>query len=179
MKGVVFTEFVEMVESRFSPETADMLLDECDLPSGGVYTAVGTYDHTELVSMVVRLSEHSGIAVPDLVRTFGQHMFGRFQAGYPQFFDGSSNALDFLAGIENVIHKEVLKLYPDAQLPRFDLERPDADTLIMTYRSERHLGDLAEGLIQQCITHFGESIAMERHDLDAPGQPVRFQLKRS
>ena len=54
MKGIVFTEFLEMVEQRFSPEIADRLIDESDLPSGGIYTAVGTYEHTEIVTYVSR-----------------------------------------------------------------------------------------------------------------------------
>ena len=38
MKGVVFTEFLEMVEDIFSPDIADQIVEEADLPSGGVYT---------------------------------------------------------------------------------------------------------------------------------------------
>ena len=45
MKGVIFTEFLEMVESHFSPEMADRIITAARLPSGGAYTAVGTYDH--------------------------------------------------------------------------------------------------------------------------------------
>ena len=47
MKGVVFTEFIEMVEDKFSADIADQIIEEADLPSGGVYTSVGTYDHAE------------------------------------------------------------------------------------------------------------------------------------
>lgn len=47
MKGIIFTEFLEMVEDRFSPEIADRIIEASDLPSRGVYTAVGTYDHTD------------------------------------------------------------------------------------------------------------------------------------
>ena len=52
MKGIVFTEFLEMVEDRFSLDMVDDLIDDCDLPSGGVYTAVGTYSHEEIVALV-------------------------------------------------------------------------------------------------------------------------------
>jgi hypothetical protein len=179
MKGIIFTEFLEMVEARFSPETADRLIDESDLPSGGVYTSVGTYDHKEIVSMVVKLSEMSGLPVPVLINAFGHYLFGRFHTLYPVFFAGTSSALDLLERIEDVIHVEVRKLYPDAELPKFDIQRVDADTLIMTYRSERHLGDLAEGLIEQCIQHFGEPLAVIRENLDRPDQPVRFIVKKT
>ncbi|MCP4964259.1 MAG: hypothetical protein GY926_03390 [bacterium] len=67
MKGVVFTEFVEMVEEKFSPEIAERIIESSDLPSQGIYTAVGTYGHTEMLQLVTRLSEETGIEVPDLV----------------------------------------------------------------------------------------------------------------
>ncbi len=179
MKGIVFTEFIEMVEQKFSTSVANRLLDESDLPSGGAYTAVGTYDHQELVSMVVKLSEISGLPVPVLIKAFGNYLFGRFHTLYPAFFKGVTSALDFLARIEDIIHAEVLKLYPDAQLPRFEITRPDSNTVIMTYHSERHFGDLAEGLIEACIEHFGDPVSLTRENLTEPGQPVRFTLRKT
>jgi PleD family two-component response regulator len=40
MKGIVFTEFLEMVENRFSEHTVDQLIEQVDLPSKGIYTSV-------------------------------------------------------------------------------------------------------------------------------------------
>lgn len=165
-----------MVETKFSPELADELIDSCELPSGGAYTAVGTYDHSEMATLITRLSELIETPVPQCIHTFGVYLFDQFHLKFPSFFDGHRCALTFLEGIEDVIHVEVKKLYPDAQLPRFDIERPDANTLIMTYRSERHLGDLAHGLIEQSIRHFKQNIELTREDLEDPDSPVRFTL---
>ena len=179
MKGIVFTEFIEMVEQKFSTSVANRLLDESDLPSGGAYTAVGTYDHQELVSMVVKLSEISGLPIPVLIKAFGIYLFGRFYALYPAFFEGVTSAPDFLTRVEDIIHVEVLKLYPDAELPHFEIACPDSNTVIMTYRSERHFGDLAEGLIEACIEHFGNPLSLARENLTEPGQPVRFTIRKT
>jgi hypothetical protein len=176
MKGIVFTEFIEMVENSFSAEIADRIIDESDLPSGGVYTAVGTYSHHEMVSMVVKLSEITEMPIPALIKAFGQYLFGRFHTFYPVFFEGINSSLDFLSRIEDVIHVEVKKLYPDAQLPKFDIERPEPNKLLMTYRSDRHFGDLAEGLIDSCVKHFGDTVTIQRENLDATGATVRFTL---
>lgn len=178
MKGIVFTEFIEMVEQAFSPDLADRMVDESDLPSGGAYTAVGTYEHQEMVSMVTKLSELTGVPAPVLIKAFGKHLFGRFHRLYPGFFAVAESAIGFLAHIEDIIHAEVRKLYPDAELPRFDVARPDGDTLVLTYHSERHLGDLAEGLIEACIAHFADPLNLTREDLAEPGQPIRFTLRR-
>ena len=96
MKGVVFSEFIEMVEDKFSPEIADRIIAQADLPSGGAYTTVGTYDHAEILSLVTCLSEETKIAPNDLVLTFGRYMFSRFHAVHPAFFTGLNSAFDFL-----------------------------------------------------------------------------------
>ncbi|MFB1486361.1 MULTISPECIES: heme NO-binding domain-containing protein [unclassified Thiocapsa] len=179
MKGVVFVEFLEMVEAEFSPEMADDIIDACDLPSGGAYTSVGTYSHREMVALVGALSERTGTPAPDLIRAFGEFLFERFHVHHAELFDGIGNSLDFLERIEDVIHVQVRKLYPNAELPRFEIDRPDRDHLSMLYRSDRHMGDLAEGLIRQCIAHYGTPVAIARYDLDDKGGHVRFELSRT
>jgi len=179
MKGMVFTEFLEMVESRMGAEMVDDIIDDANLPHGGAFTAVGTYPHEEMVALVVALSQRSGVAVPDLLRVFGEHLFGRFVVGYPRFFNGVTDAFAFLAGIEDIIHAEVLKLYPDAQLPRFTVLHHSAQRLELVYDSNRHFQDLAEGLMRGCVAHFGGGIQIARETLDDGGtQRERFVLTR-
>ena len=178
MKGIVFSEFMEMVEGHFGYEMADQIVVPEQLPSGGVYTAVGAYDHKEMVTLVSNLSTHSGTPVPDLLYAFGKHLFERFTVGYPVFFERVSDAFDFLYGIEDHIHVEVKKLYPDAELPRFTVERPSKDHLIMVYHSSRGMADLALGLITGCIEYFKEDIQVEREDLNG-SHHSRFTLYRN
>jgi len=179
MKGVVFTEFLEMVESSFSPVIADRIVEQSDLPSGGAYTAVGTYHHDEMVSLVGQLSSETGTPVPDLLQGFGRYLFGRFVTGYPMFFEGQTSSLDFLCTVHDHIHTEVRKLYSDAELPSLEHERPEPNRLVVNYRSSRGLADLAEGLIRACIDHFKEAITLSREDLSG-GQNthVRFVLEQ-
>ena len=179
MKGVVFTEFLEMVEDKFSPQVADRIIEQSVLPSGGSYTAIGTYDHNELLQLVTRLSAESGIAVPDLVRAFGKHLFGRFVQGYPVFFTGITSAFDFLQRVEGFIHVEVRKLYPDAELPSIQCHLKGPDELTMIYRSSRPLAHFGEGLIMGCIEHFGDGIAVQVEDLsNGQWNAARFTLTR-
>ena len=162
MKGIVFTEFLDMVETTISADMVDDVIEAARVPSGGAYTAVGTYDHKEMVSLVGALSEFSGNPVPALLHQFGRHLFGRFVVLYPVFFEGVENALEFLARVEGVIHEEVLKLYPDAELPRFEARWTGPGALTLVYRSPRHMGDLAHGLIEGCVAHFGDPVAIHR-----------------
>lgn len=180
MKGMVFTEFLEMVEDKFGLEVADRIINDSHLPSRGVYTAVGTYPHSEMYTLVGNLSKVSGISVPDLLKVYGEHLFTRFAVGYARFFEGINSTFDFLSQIENYIHVEVLKLYPDAELPRFEVSSHTPEKLELIYTSERKLSDFAFGLISGCLKHFREEdrITLNMKMLKEDGSVVMFILQR-
>lgn len=179
MKGIIFTEFLEMVEGRWGFGMVDRIIDGAARSHDGAYVATGTYDHAELVAMVVRLSEATGVAVPELVRAFGEHLFTRFATSYGVFFDGVTDAMTFLDQVHDVIHVEVRKLYPDAELPSILCERSDDGGMDVHSRSTRAFGDLAEGLIVGCIRHFEDDLSMQRDDQTCDsGSHVVFRLQR-
>ena len=177
MRGIVFTEFLDLVEDKFSAEMVDTIIESSDLPSNGTYTSLGTYDHEEMIQLVSNLSKETDIPIPALIHTFGEHLFTQFNTGFPVFFEGITHAFDFLKNLEDYIHVEVRKLYPDAELPRFEYQTPSDDQLVMIYTSSRPFGDLAEGLISGCIKHFGKPIDLKRENLEANGiTKIRFTL---
>ena len=177
MKGLVFTEFLEFVEERFDADRVDDMIELAAPASEGAYTSVGTYDHHEMLQLVGALSELSNIPVPELVRGFGNHLFGRLSIAYPKFMEGADSSFKFLQNVENYIHIEVRKLYPDADLPQFEFEFPTPEQMVLTYHSVRPFADLAHGMIEGSIAHFGEKIAIEREDLSPEsGYTTRFVL---
>ena len=94
-------------------------------------------------------------------------------------FEVADDTFDFLTRIDDYIHVEVRKLYPDAQLPTFEYEFPAPDRLVLTYRSARPFAMLADGLIDGSIKHFGDDIDVEMVNLsDGAGTSARFILTR-
>lgn len=177
MKGIVFREFFDLVEHKFSLETLDTIIEESDLPSGGVYTSTGTYPHQELVAVLVKLSERTGIGTDDLLKTFGEHLVRVFEKKFPDFFQGHDDPLTFLEGIDSYVHIEVHKLYPEAELPRFFCKRPGPKSLDMDYYSGRHLEDLAEGLITGVLKYFGVAGEVTRSEVVEDGRSgTRFSI---
>lgn len=156
MLGMVFTEFLEMVEDGFGPEVADAILCKAVPGHDGAYTAVGYYDHAELVAMVVALSEQTSIAVPALVKTFGRHLLMRFTQVHPKMFLGADNLFDLVARIDGHIHVEVHKLYSEATLPRFTVQERSPHRMTVLYQSPRGLHELALGLLEGAAEHYGE-----------------------
>ncbi len=165
MKGMIFTEFLEMVEERFSLIVVDRIIEGADLPSGGSYTAVGTYPHQEIVQLVVNLSQETGTPVPLLLQTFGERLFQSFSVKYAHFLTHATSAFDFLEQLQSYVHAEVQKLYPEAELPHFDCVRLLDGRMKMIYRSHRSMGDLAQGLMVGCFHYFEEEVQIERRNL--------------
>lgn len=175
MRGLVFTEFLEFVEKTAGAEMVETMLDSVTLDSDGAYTAVGTYDHNELLVMLTFLNQATGQDVSAMVRAFGQHLFGQLAQSHPAIVEGPGTILDFLEGIEDHIHKEVRKLYPDAELPKFSTSRPSDNVLVMDYHSSRPFADLAEGMICGASDFFDHAIQVDREPSADDG--VRFTVK--
>ena len=176
MKGIVFTELLEMVEEKYGYELVDQLLTENNLPSGGIYTAIGTYEHTEMMTLLRHLSRSTSTSVPDLMRTYGRYMFGTFIRSYYPFIERSPTAFDLLNSIHEYIHVEVRKLYPDAELPNFTVEQPTKNHLRMRYESERRMSDFAHGLIEGCLAHYGETATIEKTNVTEDETEVLFDI---
>lgn len=177
MKGMIFTEFLDMVGDRFGLAVKDRVVTVGGAAHDSAYTAVGNYDHREMVSMVVELSSATGVPVDELLIAFGEQVFGMFTQHYGHFFANAKSAVQFLAHIEDYIHVEVRKLYPDAELPTFRYPpAPDGD-LVMEYASPRPMAAFAEGLIRATIRHFGNHEALTVEDTSGgSGCSARFTL---
>jgi hypothetical protein len=164
MKGIVFVELLAMADHALGEDAVDGVIARCPLSSKGAYTAVGTYPSSEL---------------GQLVDGFSHWMLRRFAATFPVFFEVQQDAFTMLESIENEVHAEVRKLYPDAELPTFDTVREGDDTLVMTYRSPRRLIDFCHGLIEECLVHFGEQASITCTDLSTAEMGVaEFRIVR-
>jgi hypothetical protein len=164
MKGVIFTEFFEMVEREFGLEMLEQIIDETNSLSNGSYTSVGTYEHIEIVGYAQALSRNTDTPLPDLVRHFGNYLAGSFHRGHSQHFDSCTGVFGMLKNVDEHIHVDVRKLYPDAELPVFSYQEISEALFILDYESTRGFADLAQGLIEGVAKHYEEKIAITRVD---------------
>lgn len=154
MKGVVFTEFIEMVENKYGFREANEMIESSHVQSRGVYSSIGSYDHHEMFKLVNALERITGQSGEVLLNEYGQYLISRFAEMYPDFFQGHNSPFEFLKSVDSHIHKEVMKLYPDAELPTFHSIIIDNNKMEMTYRSKRKMHEFAYGLILGCLDHF-------------------------
>jgi len=178
MKGIVFTEFIEFVENTFGFEVADAMITKSKLSSGGIYTAVGTYDFDEMVSLLVNLNQQTSMPIPQLLEAYGRHLFFRFVDLYPHFLNKSVGLFRFIEKIDQYIHVEVKKLYPDAELPKIEARRSADNQMEMVYKSSRKLAFFALGLLKSASDFFEEPIDILMKDQPADGTETLFILTK-
>ena len=176
MKGIIFTEFLELVESKFGLETVDTIIESANLPSQGVYTSVGTYDFNEMVSLITELGAVTDIELGELIYTFGHYLFASLGNAHPEVIQSYNSPLSLLYSIEDHIHVHVQKLYPDAELPTFKILEKTDTSLTMVYSSTRGLYRLAHGLIEKTFEHFNETAAVSYELLKEDGTEVQFHI---
>lgn len=159
MKGMVYTGFATMVAERWGEDMVDDIFDDAGVK--GSYTAVGTYPHEEMLALVVALHERTDLPVNALVMAFGEYLLGLLHGVHPEFFDECASLPAFLLAIDQKVHVEVRKLYPDANPPRLACVM-EGDVVKVYYESHRPFADLCEGLLKAAVEHYGNTHEYER-----------------
>ena len=172
MLGLVFSEFLDIVDDKFGEETTDEIVKGCPLESGGAYSAVGTYDPNELHMLVGALSSSTGITADELQKVYGRNLFVRFKAHNPKPFKLYQDAFTFLEHVDREIHDDVRALYPNADLPKLEAERIDDQTMLFHYQSKRGLPSFCHGLIEGCLAYYGREATIEEA-VDESQRPAR------
>ncbi|NMH88724.1 heme NO-binding domain-containing protein [Flavivirga algicola] len=179
MKGIVFTEFLDLVEHKFGLEMVDTIISQSELESEGIYTAVGTYKFSEMLQLLKNLSTNTNISIDDLLLVYAEHFFSVLKESYPDLMSMYKDPIDMLASIENHIHVEVRKIYPDAELPTFVVEEKTNNSLIMVYKSNRAMHHFGLGLMNKTFEHFNSTASIVLEKIKEDGTEVKFIINKN
>ncbi|MGH8249792.1 MAG: heme NO-binding domain-containing protein [Steroidobacteraceae bacterium] len=173
MKGIIFNLLEEVVSTHLGEAAWDGFLESVGVD--GAYTSLGNYPDEEFSRLVGAMSRQSGKSDRETLKWFGQLSMPFLAQRYPEFFTPHKGLRSFLLSLNDVIHAEVRKLYPGAEVPVFEFEMSAGagahDTLIIHYRSKRRLCSLAEGFIAGAADHFDEVVTVTQPNCmleDAP-----------
>lgn len=160
MKGVVFNLLEAIVSRELGDDVWDDLLDASDLD--GAYTSLGGYPDAQFFALVGTASTALGKPAEEVVRWFGRNALPLLAKSYPQFFEPHRSTRSFVLTLNDIIHPEVRKLYPGADVPVFDFDTSSDELLVMGYASPRRLCAFAEGLIEGAADHYGETVSIHQ-----------------
>ncbi|WP_108791249.1 heme NO-binding domain-containing protein [Erythrobacter sp. Alg231-14] len=175
MKGIIYAELVGFLDHKGGPSFTEEVLAGAELPHGGAFSRVSQYPWEQAVQVVTSASRISGADANDLCQEFGRFLFGRFTVLYTEIVNRYPTAETMLEHVEDHIHQEVKVLYPDAAPPTVTT-RKDGDDLVVEYQSHRPFAFIAAGLVQGCMSHFGDSRTMEWVNPDPTGKTAHFRI---
>ena len=159
MKGIVFNLLSTIVIREYGEDAWDDMLTATG--SSGAYTSLGSYPDDELAALVEAGGARLGIAdAGRVLRWFGRRAIPILAQRYPSFFTPTSTR-PFLLTINDIIHPEVRKIYPGAEVPIFDFDTSSDEVLVMGYRSQRRLCALAQGLAEGAADYYREVLLFE------------------
>ncbi len=169
MKGIVFNLLEEVVRREHGEDTWDRLLDDAHLD--GVYTSLGNYPDEEVMKLVEAASAALGLPADAVVRWFGRSALPLLAEKYPALFEPHESTRSFLLTLNTIIHPEVRRIYPGADVPVFDFDSSANDVLVLGYSSPRKLCAFGEGLIAGAAAHYGEAASIEQSVCMKRGDP--------
>lgn len=169
MKGVVFNLMEQVVTHQHGEDTWDALLDAAGL--AGTYTSLGSYPDRDMERLVVAAADRLKLAPAEVLRWFGREAMPMLAGRYPAFFRAHASARPFLLSLNSIIHPEVRKLYPGADVPVFDFaDTPEGD-LLMGYQSPRKLCALAHGFAEGAAIYYTETLNFQHLKCMHHGDP--------
>src|SRR5437773_2399002 len=125
MKGIVFNLLEQVVRQEYGEATWDQLLAAARLD--GAYTSLGSYRDEDLYQLVGAAASALGLEPDAVVRWFGRKAMPLLAQKYPKFFEPHRSTRAFVLTLNDIIHPEVRKLYPGAQVPVFGFDTSSAD----------------------------------------------------
>ncbi|AQS93232.1 hypothetical protein BXQ17_03685 [Polaribacter sp. BM10] len=179
MKGIVFTEFLDLVEEKFGIEMVDKIISQSTLESEGIYTSIGTYSFSEMLQLLKHLSENTNISIDNLLLVYAEHFFSVIENSYPGLLATYKDPIEMISSIEDHIHIEVRKIYPDAELPTFIVEEKTEDSLVLIYKSSRAMHHFGLGLMNKTFEHFNSTANIVLEKIKEDGTVVKFLINKN
>lgn len=147
MKGIISTTFEDLVRERLGEGCVDELFDQRGLKTDNSFVAPVTNRDEDLVALVLTAAEMAGLEVTTTLFGSGRYAFFRL-VSCREDPDESADSLESLfAHVDDIIHVEVRKLWPEAETQRIHVQSESEVVLIVRYESRRRLCPVFEGLI--------------------------------
>ena len=179
MKGVIFVEFLEMVESYYGNEVVDRIVAVTNAKPDRVYCVHDSYSPDEIICLIEAVSSEVDILASDLMKLFGEHLFRRFVILYSSSFALRSDVFDVLENLEHDLQSKSPSLDPEWELPDFKTHRVSSEILQVSLHSRIKTPEVALGLLRGCQKYFHEELEVEIKSNNSDSSEVILILSRN
>jgi hypothetical protein len=135
-----------------------------DADVDSTFASDGSYPDAVLRKLVAAVAKRAQQTPGEALQWFGRHAMPLLALQYPTFFATQSSTRSFILTLNEIIHPEVRRLYPGADVPNFTFDTSVPDELTLGYQSPRKLCALAHGFIEGAADHYGETVEVEQSE---------------
>ena len=185
MRGLMFNYLLTYIEDAYDYPFLDEMIEGSALLNDGSFADGGLYPDEELIRFIGIVSEKLDIRLEDFLGQFGEWLFNPLFLKLKTIYNLDSyrqstikNSFDFIAMLNTIHYKEVVKLYPDSDFPHFDVLSRSDNELLIEYRSQRKLHHLAKGMLIGCGTYFNERLNIEMEPSE-DNESMKFTIRKT
>lgn len=161
MKGIIFNVLESYCDDFLEVGSFDEIVERILPDVKDPFVAPGTYKDEYLTLIVAEISRVKNKKPDVLLRDFGRYLFTALANRYPHFVSPYNHPKDFIKTIHDVIHVEVIKLFPDTATPNFYYSNDFENQLTIKYESGRKLYSLVEGLVDGVGEYYKSPIVVD------------------
>jgi predicted hydrocarbon binding protein len=169
MHGLIFAELKKYVETRFDTKTWETLLAKAGL-KGNLYLAASVYPDSDLISLVTKACEMTGLAPKAVLEDFGEFIAPDLVRQYAFLIKPEWTLVDFLCNTEETIHK-VVRFHAGVTPPRLMVRRIGDDRVTISYDSERKMCPLLKGIVRGAARHYNKNVSIVESRCMLQGDP--------
>lgn len=160
MKGVVFNLLEQLVCKELGDSGWRQVLQDAEVD--GAFTSGDTYPDAVLRKLIAVFGKLAHKTPGEALQWFGRSSMPLLYGQYPHLFTSQKSACSFILTLNDIIHPEVRRRYPGADVPVFDFDTSDPAVLKLGYQSPRKLCVLAHGFIEGAADHYGEAVDVDQ-----------------
>jgi hypothetical protein len=160
VKGIVFNLLEQLVRTEFGATDWSHVLQDADVDGG--FNSQGSYPDAVLRKLIAAVGKRAQKTPGEALQWFGRHSMPLLAKEYPQFFAAHTTGRTFVLTLNDIIHPEVRRLYPGADVPVFEFDTSSPSILRLAYQSPRKLCALAHGFIEGAADHYQETVEVDQ-----------------
>ena len=159
MHGIVHKALEEHVDENVEGVDWDGISDRAGLEPK-LYLPVSHYPDEEVTAVFEALASSTGSDEASVQRAFGRHLAPELLSTFKAHVRDDWATREVLLALE-IVYERVGAQNDETDLPDVSTGQ-EGDDVVVTYRSERELCPLAEGIVLGIADHYGDDVELDQ-----------------
>jgi hypothetical protein len=172
MQGVILEEMRLYVVQAFGEPTSTQVLERSGRPANHQYAPDQAYPDEELGLLAMRAAQVTGKPITEILEGFGEAMVPDMFEYYSILVSPRWSFIDFLLGMEPVLHAALHLHAPGALPTKVQATRTGPGTVRVVYDSPLRACAAVRGVIRGAAAHYGVEIKITEDECVLRGDPA-------